>query len=378
MPSDGDDVVNDLRWQLPGVRNFVEKVANDLDGGASVIMHVPPHAPIDLSRRVERVCREEYRHLDWKIVDRTELRCTSVASIVNSLVTACGHRVDDATCVRSLAASARDRVYVVDQPSADDWLIFRDFLEQFRLVNHERQEGDRDVFFMTIPSILPVPVFDIGLQVRCWRGVVREIDSRLYVELMQNEVSDSDLKDLIRRRIAVELGGTDLDLVAFLSSKSIEKLIEPKSSLIQYCSENSWCAAAQSNWNDGAKDDFRGAHHVHSCVLARNADWKEVSHRVWHAQVATMFPYLERLRIRLIPNLKPFLRSHELRDQDGNPSELEDLELGSLVFFLRKTRAPSQLRNEITTLRDVRHELAHLRPVKSELMNRFLRIATSP
>lgn len=118
---------------------------------------------------------------------------------------------------------------------------------------------------------------------------------------------------------------------------------------------------------------FRNRSRVHSLVSVLLSDSNEIRKRVWHGQLTVVFPYLEERRIHILSRIRSFLGNANLRDQQGNPTDLEELELGSIYYFIRNSGAPPTIKDEVRLLRDLRHELAHLRPIELSLMGRFLR-----
>lgn len=368
--------MNDPWWRLPGVQAFIERVMDDLDSGSNVILHRPPHAPSELLEAAERYCRSDYRHLDWQLIKADDWSHSTSTAIANAV--ACGSRSgkSNVTGAKQLSDCADSRVYVIDGIRPKCWPVFTEFLEQFRLANHERDESDRDVFLVPVNGRFAVPTFEIGLRVRRWEGIVQEIDSRLYLELLTHN-STGGLADSIVKSIVVELAGTDLELIRFLARCALDDLLTPQALLDQYASELSWCSGALCSWEDGGEDYFRSKRRSHSSVLTQRAMHSEIEKRVWHGQLTVIFPYLEERRIELVPRLRSYLRGKELRDPQGNKVEADFLELGSLAYYLRGSRVPGAIWNELATLRDVRHELAHLKPLDVALMKRFLLTVSS-
>lgn len=369
--------MSDLKWRLPGVQSFLQRVTDNLDTGTNVILQIPPVAPVGVLDALSDLSSEDYRHLHWLHVDASNWSATNVVSIANivSLID-----VGESTGVASaedLASHGQQRVYAIDGISPQCWPVFTEFIELFRRANHQRDENDRDVFLVNANAALPVPDFDIGLRVIAWRDVVREIDSRLFLEQLVSQPQNSSLDAAIKMSIATELGGADLHLLERLATEPLEQLISPELILLEFAKSSGWCSAKCVSWCDGGIEVFRNRTRPHSSVVALLEDSNELRKRVWHGQLTIVFPYLEERRLEILSRLKPFLRNVDLRDPQGNATEIEDLELGSLFFFIRNSCAPSSIKDEVRLLRDLRHELAHLRPIPMTMMNRFLRYAES-
>ncbi|MDV6032459.1 MAG: hypothetical protein F9B45_20710 [Phycisphaera sp. RhM] len=367
--------MNGLIWQLPGVQSFVQRVTENLDSGTNVILHCPPNAPDGLVDAIRILCMRDYPQLQWLSVDTSRWSHSTSVSIAHNLSLVDVGVAAGVTSAEELASHGQQRVYAVENLSQQCWPQFTKFLERFRLANHQQDENDRDVFLVNASAAFAVPDFDVGLRAIAWRGIVREIDSRLFIELIASQSKNAGLESAISISIATELGGSDLDLIERLAAKSLEELLDPKSVLLEFARNSAWCSPECRTWCDGGLESFRDRPRIHSSVVALTNDESEIRKRIWHGQLTTVFPYLEERRLDMLPRLKPFLRNFDLRDPQGYPVELEDLEWGSIAHFIQKSAAPTQIADEVRLLRDLRHELAHLRPIKMSLMNRFLRYA---
>ena len=363
--------MSDLTWQLPGIKAFVDAITDDLGSGSSVVVHTAPTAIASLREAVETKCRREFHYLDWVNLDAKTIDCSSHANMAASIRHEICRGGESPGCLDQFSNEIEDHVIWISEVQSNDWERWRSFVEEVRLRNHSKYESERGMLCIQLPSNLDAPQSDLGLSVRCWRGVVREIDSRILIELSQAGVHSS-LGSSIRNAMAIELGGTDLELVRYLANKSADDLAAPTDALLAYAEQKLWLAKARDCWESGGSDMFRQKSFVHSCKLAIDQQTKELNARVWRAQISTVFPAIEQRRIERIQEIAPFLSETRLADHQGNPADLEDLELGSIVHFLHRTRVSEKLKSEFTTLRDVRHELAHLRPASGHLLNRLL------
>jgi hypothetical protein len=106
---------------------------------------------------------------------------------------------------------------------------------------------------------------------------------------------------------------------------------------------------------------------VHSVALAIRNDDAELRRRIWKAEVAVLYPFLEERRLHLLPRLRPYLRL-PVETTYGPVEDVYDLELGQLVHFLRGRNLPRELWRLLNVLTDMRHALAHLRPVPAEYL----------
>ncbi len=83
---------------------------------------------------------------------------------------------------------------------------------------------------------------------------------------------------------------------------------------------------------------------------------------VWAAQVATLFPVIERERQRLLRTYRSFWRLPHSRPDGSRVNTLEELEIGDLSMQLSGRSLPDE-RRRADWLRRVRNALAHNEPV---------------
>lgn len=370
--------VNATIRRLPGVQSFLGRVTVDLDAGSNVILHCPPNAPGELCDAIRDHCADMCPHRAWVAIDASDWRHSTLSSMAHQIASVDTREQGAVVSPAQLADYAADRVYCIENVPARCWSLFLDFLECFRQANHGREESDRDVFLVNASGMASVPIFDIGLRVVAWKEAVKEVDARLFYELSSlGDRRNSEMEASVRTSIAMELGGADLGLAHFLASRSLPELIDPTTVLCDFAETSGWCHSDCNSWNDGGIERYRGRDRVHSAVLAKRKSLSELQKRIWHGQLVVVFPYLEEQRIQLLPRIKPSLRRITLSDREGNPTELEDLELGSLAHFARRSSAPRSLQTTISLLRDIRHELAHLRPLDEKLLQRLLHYAAN-
>src|SRR5262249_56154062 len=104
-----------------------------------------------------------------------------------------------------------------------------------------------------------------------------------------------------------------------------------------------------------------GGEVVHAAALAAS-DEALLERRVWNAQVRILFPFLEHERVRLVPIVQPFLRL-PVPTPKGMIYDLYDLELGEMYHHLRTSGLPQETKDRMAVLGEMRHALAHLKPV---------------
>lgn len=116
-------------------------------------------------------------------------------------------------------------------------------------------------------------------------------------------------------------------------------------------------------WHGGVVEWLDGEERVTSAALIAAGDREAVWRRVWQGQVRVLYPFIEEQRVRLVPEVGGFLR-FPLETTYGPVDRAIDLEIGQLVYFLRGHRLPDLTWRQLLVLCNMRHSLAHLRPVE--------------
>ena len=370
--------MSDPIWRLPSVERFFASVADHLEAGMIVIVHVAPHTPSEIAAALRQMISEDLRHKDLIDVTTNLFEYESVAALVNNF--ACvALRVSNCavSSVAELSKLANQRIYCIE--GIDDASIaFWRFLEAFRLENHSRPEFDRDTFLIFLNGKYNPPKFDVGLKVLRWEGVVREIDGLTFLNDRVADGRESELYATVKMRILIELAGTDLGLLDYLSGFSLSELVTPMKLLKAYAAENDWMNGKLCSWNDGGEDLFNASRRIHSCCHALRDDDSEISRRVWRGQIVSLFPYIEERRIELGKRLIGFVSEITFTHHfTGEIVDFWDLDIGPMYFIARNTLAPSRIKGELEVCRDVRHYLAHLQPVPCDLVDKLISFQTS-
>ena len=356
--------MSDPTWNLPSIERFFQSVADELEAGTIVVVHLAPHAPNGVASAMRRMISQGLRHKDLIELEWPQLCNDTMAGVVNKLASfALGVESCSISSIAELASLASHRVYFFDGVESSHDTFWK-FIEAFRLENHGRPEFDRDTFLILLDGNQSAPKFDVGMKVLRWEGVVREIDGLIYLSNRLTDGGGSQLHDLVKVRILLELAGTDIGLLEYLANFSLKDLVTPKRLLMAYATASSWLNANLRTWNDGGEDLFNSSRRIHSCCLALRNDDQEILRRVWRGQLVSLFPYIEERRIELAKSLSGFLsQSSFTHHYTGERVDFWDLDIGPMYFIASKTQAPARMKSELRILRDVRHHLAHLQPV---------------
>jgi hypothetical protein len=359
-------------WELPGPAGFLRSVWEDLRGGKSIVLALPATVPPGLRDGLAAFVRqaETWAWRDFPAGDGAR----SPAVLAEDL-----HRrfappkPGGVLSAGTLAGDPRlaDTVIWVEGMTATAWPTWRAFLGQYARASQMRPEQGRGLF--CVPLVGPVagqaPQPDVALGVRRWRGIVSGLDVQLDLARRADDHPMPALHRRLARAVACDLAGSDAALARALTALDLRQLLEPEEFLRAEAARRGWDAALASRprWEDGLLDGVNGEDSVHSAALALCGDGGALRRRIWRAEVAVLYPFLEEQRLRLLPRLRPYLRL-PLETTYGTVDDVHELELGQLVYFLRGRNLPRDVWRLLTLLTDMRHALAHVRPVPVEYL----------
>ena len=123
----------------------------------------------------------------------------------------------------------------------------------------------------------------------------------------------------------------------------------------------------------------------HVLALIRNNDFNEIHHRIWVAQVKTLYPVIEFERNEMInkykKDIESVLRSVPIKQFNRLLTKAEDVELGTLVYMLSSSVDSSGYkllympddkdRERIFFLHDCRNQIAHTKICSPEQIQRL-------
>ncbi len=358
-------------WQLPGPARFLQGVAQDLSGGKNVLLALPALVPDGLREALAgQVRRNEL--LTWREAPARLADC-GLAMLVDRLHEQFAPPENRGAVLSAVTLAAAPRfvgmVIWVEGMDAAAWPVWREFLGQYQHACNSRSEWSRGLFCVPLAGSLAAEASpDVALTVRRWRGVVGPLDLGLDLARQMDGRAENPLHRKLRLALAVELAGPDAALARELAGLDLLTLIEPGDTLLRLAARRGWAGNGRKPaWEAGTVDDFDGAEWVHAALQASQGDIAAVRRRVWRAEVGVLYPFLEEQRLRLVPQVRPYLRL-PVETSYGTVREATDLELGQLVHFLHGRKVPPPLWRVLTRLRDMRHELAHLRPVPADCL----------
>jgi hypothetical protein len=254
----------------------------------------------------------------------------------------------------------------VDNLDAGLWPVWARFLAQFQHACHAREEDRRGLFCVPLVGGLSAePEADTALAVHRWGQSLARLDVMLFLDRLMPAAFPSLTLRLVALSVATELGGADPRLGARLAALGPDLLIDPVAVLADHAAERGWSASdlKRRPWHGGVVERLEGEERVNSAALVAAGDHEAVQRRVWQGQVRVLYPFIEEQRVRLIPEVGRFLQ-FPVETTYGTVERAIDLEIGQLVYFLRGRRVPDQTWSQLVVLCNMRHSLAHLRPVE--------------
>lgn len=357
-------------WKLNGPSKFIQNVADELQHGVSCIVDVPPFFPGDLIDVVEKEVSHAGR-MHAVVVPPEILNTYSEFQITRNLFSFIGLRVDDVTDLNALVAGVTDYVFLYDGGCNDQmsWETLKCWMLRFLRQVQQLSESERPTFCITIPEHYSMIENEIGLKFASWKKVVRESDVRHYVDDIGEMFEANRFLGRVKKSIVVELGRTDLELVAHLCRFSLQELLSDEKLLQRFRQESPWMQDGNPFWERQALLHWDDLEESHSCFLDETDQMSEIRRRVWKAQVVSVFPFLESRRCEIVKNVRDLIPA-SFRSVTGEIKDVESLELGEIFYELNKLSRPPSNTAEVRNLRSIRHELAHLRPASYELLRK--------
>ena len=356
-------------WRLTGPSNFIDQVVDELHGGTSAVVRVPPYFPNDflLALKAELDRRGRVRCVR---LPGDELRMESEAQITTCLFELEGIESSDPTDLASFVSSTRDTVFTCHLSDHSSWQTWWKWLNKLRLQVQQLPEYDRTSFCVTVPNSVDPIKYEVGLRPFDLESGLRELDVSHFVDDQPALAGEKRLERRVRLATIVELARFDLNLAEDLSKETLDTLIEPSKLLRKFRAQSSWMNDNCSCWVNGAKSVWYDRLESHSCYLEAHDQRQEIQRRIWKAQLTTLFPHLEQRRLEIINCAKPILPKR-FESATGEVKDPELLELGELNYLMSICQAPKRLRDEVRSLAEVRNELAHLRPICMRLFDRI-------
>ena len=358
-------------WQLPEPARYLRAIVEDLRAGSNVVLAVPDHTP---DGRVAALSAA-LSTANLPNVQEIQPNGSTPVAAIHELLTL-GPCPPKATVMDLCDNEGFRRRLLHLQPfTSASWPTWSNFLLQYEDACRQLPLPDRTLFVVELCGELAANAPDQAnlLRVHPWLARMDGLNTRL---LAAEQLGAGNIQIPWQRQLAVatlaELALWDPEVVATGASLTLDQILEPEPWLAQIGAARGWTPnddlrSPASRWR-GLRQPFEERPRTHSAWLALASRSEALSQRLWTAQVASLFPFLERHRRGLIHCYRKMFKL-PWTTTFGPINAAEDLELGHIADQLRLTSG--RLRDTarfVRWLRDIRNELAHLKPAPAALL----------
>lgn len=352
-------------WQCPGPAALVGSMADALVDGRSVIARIPPLTPPGLDDELVAALNAG----GWAIIrinddGRAPARQILEAGEVREVLS---REVDAAIVAESLALA--DRIFYCapgDADAARRWLAF---LDQYAVACRARRGSNCARFILSLTGALacPAPTKKVGVEVMDVGSAVSPTDALLLAYFQTGMSLGDSTKAQVIAQTAASVALWDVALLHRLLDAPPASLFAPMALLTDYATENGWTARTERSWPTGVVRHRNGREEIHSAHLAFDDPNDIVASRVWAGQAAVLLPAIERRRLELVQEYRPFFESQlPIMTEYERISDPADLEMGHLARLLSSKPGASAAGNLAFRLKFIRNKLAHLTPLLPE------------
>jgi len=363
-----------LWWQLPGSRQFVSQIVQDLGDGKNVILCLPEHLPDGLASAVRSELGNEW---DWSTLSiRDEGQVEPVHLLFDLFVREIG--TDKIRNARTLAQHEdfAGKIIWLDDLTPSVWSAWKKFLTDYEQPCRAIPQLYRTLFCVRLvgEQALDPPKEDLCLSHQSWRGAVERLDMLLFTA---NHFQGKRLPDL-QKRVAISVVASlalwDCVVSERLAYENIDNILNPVLILQEIAKERGWYTEGNKpskwSWERGMTDIVEGEKKIHSAILAFNeSGLKEINRRIWSAEVGIMLPFVEEIRQEILESLKGVLRV-PFKTDFGMISDRRDLEIGHIEYQISKNGmvVNPNIKQLVQQLKEIRNSLSHLEPISPKLL----------
>lgn len=330
-------------WSLPSPGQFLDEIEGTVwDGGA--VLALDASTPSGLSARLSQRFQDRFR------VDRIDPKPGVLPVSLLADAVGCDSRIE-------AVAGAEEQVLIVEGENlpVGEQAPWATFLQRFAKARAQTADG------LAILFLAPAGFAVEGMARLDWSGRLKRIDALIWAEFHVPSGRSGLFQD-IAVNLAAELCGWRLDLIADLVTQREEDILSP----IGWLQRNADMAC-------GFEAAFGTRGFACPLYLFATGNRKEIDQRIWRAQLASLFPWIEERRLRIIDRYRKLLRVDDhLRKL--HVTEVENIELGALKYQLRQHITRTELEH-VEVLAAMRNDLAHRKPVDSQSFDRALKIS---
>jgi len=358
-------------WQLPEPARYLRAIVEDLRAGANVVLAIPDHTPdgcvtalgVALSTANLPALHEIQPNGSPPVATMHELLALGPCPHGATVIDLCDNQ------------GFRRRLIHVQRFTSTLWPAWSNFLVEYEDACRQLELPERTLFVVTLLGQLAInaPAPANLLRVHRWLDRMDGLNTRLHAADL---LGASSIRIPWQRQLAVatlaELALWDPEVVAAGASLPLADILEPAPWLIPVATARGWSPTDDlkppaAQWR-GLRQPFEGRPRTHSAWLGLAGRNEALSQRLWTAQIAALFPFLERHRRGFIHCYRKMFKIPWFTKR-GQIDYVEDLELNHIADQLRLISG--RLRDAAHFVRwlcDIRNELAHLRPAPAALL----------
>jgi len=367
--------VNTFWWQLPGPSRYLARIADDLRAGKNALLLLPEYFP----DRLHDALAVSTQDLHWSyppLLPQAEEY--PLHFLFSYFIPDTPSYVIPNVETLAKEQSFCGKVIWLEGMTTSSWPQWKEFLQEYQHVCSKRRPLERTVFCLPLVGELAVdqnlPPQDTYLAYHPWQGKVDSLDMFLFVYHFFQGKPLPNLQKRIAVAIAAGLALWDPNVAVRFADENIENILSPLPALREISRERGWNDFDQKetaqSWLRGVYDTIDGRGKFHSAALVHNASREEeIKRRIWSAEISVLFPMIEEKRQDILAELKDQLRG-PFQIQSATINDPNDLEIGHLwhLFLTKKVKPRTEMRLLVERLWEMRNSLAHLEPIRPELL----------
>lgn len=293
-----------LDWfQLPGPSSFVDRVADDIREGKSVVIGGAGIGTLGITRAIRNSLNQD--SFSW--VTLSPSFDSPLKVLFDVFEPARSPEVIPSLNRLFSLDNFQTTVIEVRITSQESWRCWIGFLEEFAYCSRSQNALSRSQMVILVNRDMSrqMPRPDLLLSILDADEISTISDMRIYALCLSERKSDALIKKELTASISAELSMWDRSLCERLCLASLPVLLNPISILLGYARERSWDRFDPERDNDklketGAIQMFGNREEVHSSSLAVQREFLLIDRRIWRGQTSVLFPLIETRRQELL------------------------------------------------------------------------------
>ena len=322
-------------WSLPSAAAFLDELEAAHDRGLAAV-GADPAMPNGWERALRARLHARPQQVSSAVAEPGREPADILAEILGSEAHV-GAMCNAAHCSTTVSVDLSG----LDQAARRSWWIFA---ARFRDARDEAGVG-ASLVLAGVPAKERLPD---GLGCLHWGDRMRRVDIAIWADLNAPTERPEPLASLAAA-LAVELCGWRLDLAEAIVRAGQDDLMDPVA----------WLERRGAEPLEGARQ-FGGSAMRCAMALLRAGDRMELERRIWRAQLASVFPWIEEARQAAVTRYRRLLVVDEHLQALG-VRDVDEIELGALARQLRN-RLPREEAQKLDCFGRIRNALAHRKP----------------